>query len=276
MPLFLRALPLSLQTYWRYLILLPFLAIAAFVLSVIGGFIPFVSYLVPWAISAFLILMGIRCALAARGHYGTPGFKQLLFASFVYGILNLVIKNIYVLVGWGIMQVMPHFGITINDENVLVSAIVIFSLYGIVLSLFASLIAVPMTEAAAATPRGPTNGYFFGFGAGAFSLFIVMLVWAFGGKFFAFFGEVWTIFAMLVSALLAVSRGEDIPWEWSFDLTYLMGGTLFMAWASSWFFATAVLAWETAGQLQKQDRKDAVEAQRISGDDLRALRKSRQ
>lgn len=276
MPLLIRALPLSLQTYWRYLLLLPFLAIAAFILSVIGGLIPFVSYLVPWAVSAFLIIMGLRCALAARGHQDAPSFKQTLLASFIYGTLNLIIKTIYVLVGWGIMQIMAQFGITINDDNVLVSAGIIFSLYYILISIVASLIAVPMTEAAAASPRRPTNDYFFGFGTGAFSLFIVMLVWAFGGKSFAFFGEVWTIFLMLASALFAAWSGEDIPWEWSSNLTYLVGGTLFMAWASSWFFATAVLAWETAGQRRKKAQIDAVEAQRTSGSDLRALRESRQ
>lgn len=276
MPLLLRALPLSLQTFWRYLILLPFLAIAAFVLSVVGAFIPFVNYLVPAAVSAFLIIMGLRCALAARGHYGTSGFKQLLFASFVYGILNLIVKNIYVLVGWGIMKVIPEFGITINDENLLGSAIVIFSLYYILISIFASLIAVPMTEAAAATPRGPDNGYLFGFGTGAFSLFLIMLVWTFGGKFLAIFGEVWIIFLMLLGALFAALRGDDIPWEWSTDLTTLIGGTLFMTWASSWFFATAVLAWENAGQRRKKARTTAIEAQRVSGEDLRALRQSRQ
>jgi len=51
---------------------------------------------------------------------------------------------------------------------------------------------------------------------------------------------------------------------------------LFMAWASSWFFATSVLAWEKAGQRRKQASIDAIEAERLSGDDLRALRKSRQ
>lgn len=275
MPLLLRALPLSLQTFWRYLILLPFLVIAAFILSVIGGFIPFVSYLVPSAVSAFLIIIGIRCALAARGHYGTPTFKQLLFASFVYGTLNFIVKKTYVLFGMGILKIMSSFGITINDGNILMSAIVIFSLYGFVLSIFASLIAVPMTEAAAATQRSPENGYFFGFGTGALSLFFIMLVWTFGGKFFAFFGEVGAIFLMLLKALFALKNGEDISWDWGFDLT-LMGATLFMAWASSWFFATAVLAWESAGQRQKQTQTDTIETQRVSSDDLRNLRKSRQ
>lgn len=274
MPLFLRALPLSLQTFWRYLILVPFLAIAAFVLSAVGSFIPLVSYLVPGAVSAFLVIMGIRCALAARGHYGTPDFKQLLLASFIYGTLNLAIKNIYILGSWGIMKVMPNLGTTITGENALASTIVFFSLYFILLSIFSSLIAVPMTEAAAA-PRSPNNGYLFGFGTGAFSLFFVTLIWAFGGKFLAFFGEVSTIFLMLIAALFAAWHGDDIQWEWNSNLTYLVGVTLFMTWASSWFFATAVLAWETARQGRDQTRKDTIEAQRISGDDLRALRKSR-
>ncbi len=276
MPLFLRALPLSLQTFWRYLILLPFLAIAAFVFYAIGSFIPFVSYLVPAAVSAYCILAGLRCALVARGHYNRPSTKQVLMASFVFGILLLVVKNIFGLALWGVLQVMAQFGMTVNDSNILSYALVIFPLYYILLAIYGSLIAVPMTEAASADPRRPNNGYFFGFGAGFFSLFPVTLVWAYGGKFFALFGEVWTLFFMLLSAMIAAFNGDDIPWEWNFDTSYLLGGTLFMAWASSWFFATAVLAWEKAGHRRKQARVDAIEAQRLSGDELRALRKSRQ
>ncbi|WP_457650165.1 hypothetical protein [Profundibacter sp.] len=165
---------------------------------------------------------------------------------------------------------------TVNDSNILSYALVIFPLYYILIAIYGSLIAVPMTEAVSAGPRGQDNGYFFGFGAGFFSLFPVTLVWAYGGKFFALFGEVWTLFFILLSAMIAAFNGDDIPWEWNFDLGYLLGGTLFMAWASSWFFATAVLAWERAGQRRKQARIDHIEAQRLSGDDLRALRKSRQ
>ncbi len=276
MPLFLRALPLSFQTYWRYLILLPFLAIAAFVFYVIGSFIPFVSYLVPAAVSAYCLLAGLRIALVARGHYNRPSSKQLLMASFVYAILLLVAKNVFGLVIGGALLVMAQFGMTVNDSNILSYALVIFPLYYILIAIYGSLIAVPMTEAASASPRGPDNGYFFGFGTGFFSLFPVTLLWAYGGKFFAFFGEVWTLFFMLLTAMVAAFNGDDIPWEWNFDLGYLLGGTLFMAWASSWFFATAVLAWEKAGQRRKQDSIDAIEAERLSGDDLRALRKSRQ
>ena len=276
MPLFLRALPLSFQTYWRYLILLPFLAIAAFVFYVIGSFIPFVSYLVPAAVSAYCLLAGLRIALVARGHYNRPSSKQLLMASFVYAILLLVAKNVFGLVIGAGLLVMAQFGMTVNDSNILSYALVIFPLYYILIAIYGSLIAVPMTEAVSASPRGPDNGYFFGFGAGFFSLFPVTLLWAYGGKFFAFFGEVWTLFFMLLTAMVAAFNGEDIPWEWNFDLGYLLGGTLFMAWASSWFFATAVLAWEKAGQRRKQDSIDAIEAERLSADDLRALRKSRQ
>lgn len=119
-----------------------------------------------------------------------------------------------------------------------------------------------MTEAAAAPPRGPNNGYFFGFGTGAFSLFLVALVWTFGGKFFAFFGEVATIFFMLIGALLAAGRGDDIPWELNSNLNYLVGATLFMAWASSWFFATAVLAWPGKRQGNATSRPIQIQSKR--------------
>ena len=65
MPLFLRSLPLSLKTFWRYLILLPFLGILALLLSLLS-IVPVLGLLVPAAVSAYLVIAGLRCALAAH------------------------------------------------------------------------------------------------------------------------------------------------------------------------------------------------------------------
>ncbi len=67
MPIFIQALPLSLKTFWRYLILLPFLGIAALFLSLFS-IIPILGWFVPGMVAVWLSVMGLRSALLARGH----------------------------------------------------------------------------------------------------------------------------------------------------------------------------------------------------------------
>jgi hypothetical protein len=282
MPLFLKSLPLSLTTFWHYLVTLPFLAVVAFLL-LLSSFLPIVGYLVPGTVAAFCMIVGLRCALAARGHGNTPDFGALLRASVVFCVVNIVASFLMQLIAAAIFHVIAiavsALGISMASAD---TAIVwvgggAITVYLILLCIYSSAIAVPMTAAAAAaTERGQSTSPIFGLGTGIFSLTLIMLIWMFGGNIFSIFGEVTTIFFMLSTALFAYFAGEDIPWEWTFDTGRLMGATLFMTWASSWFFATAVLAWEKAGQRLDQDRAKASEATRVSGDDMRALREARE
>lgn len=77
------------------------------------------------------------------------------------------------------------------------------------------------------------------------------------------------MFALFLTTLMALANGTDLPWDWSISPRSLLGGTLSIAWASSWFFATAVLYWERLGE------KDA-QANRVSSTDIRTLRQTRE
>jgi hypothetical protein len=282
MPLFLKSLPLSLTTFWHYLVTLPFMAVVAFVL-LLSSFLPIVGHLVPGTVAAFCMMVGLRCALAARGHGNSPDFGALLRASLVFCVINIIATFLIGLVAAALFYAVS-FAVTLlgaGTANLQNTTVWIgggtITIYLALLCIYSSAIAVPMTAAAAAaTERGQTSSPIFGLGTGMVSLTVIMVIWVFGGKLFAIFGEVTTIFFMLATALFASVNGDEIPWEWTFDTGKLVGATLFMIWASSWFFATAVLAWEQATKRRDQHSVAASEVQRVSGDDIRALREARE
>jgi hypothetical protein len=252
-------------------------------LLLLSSFLPIIGYLVPGTVAVFCMMVGLRCALTARGHGNSPDFGALLRASILFCVVNIVATFLIGLVAGAIYYVIrfavPLLGIGADNPQHATAWIGggTITIYLILLCIYSSAIAVPMTAAAAAaTDRGRPSSPIFGLGTGMFSLTLIMLVWMFGGNFFSIFGEVTTIFFMLATALFAAINGEEIPWEWSFDTGKLMGATLFMIWASSWFFATAVLAWEKACRRIEQGSVAAKEVQRVSGADIRALREARE
>ncbi len=283
MPLLVQSLPLSLQTFWRYLLALPFLAIFAILIAIVGSIFPLLNLLVPGTISAFFIIMGLRCALAARGHDNVPDYGTLLRSSVVFCVLNIVAYHVIgTVIGaiaaafrWAVLAggaVEPSTGWLAFGPYWIATLL----MFAVAYAVYASAIAVPMTAAAATGSRsGPDRGIFFSMGTGWFSLSLIMVVWLLVGNIFTIFGEVWLMFAMVFSSLSALLTGDEIPWNWSFDRTTLMGRTLFMTWASAWFYATAVLAWEQASARRDEAHTMSVAANRVSADSLRALREER-
>ena len=81
--------------------------------------------------------------------------------------------------------------------------------------------------------------------------------------------------ALLFETLRAVIAAEDPGWDWSISPLSLLGGTLWMIWASSWFFSAAVLYWERAVARRTANAQASIEATRVSSEDLRALRQAR-
>lgn len=282
MPLFLQALPLSFQTFWRYLILLPFLAVGAFVIS-FAGFIPILGMLVPGVVSAGLVIIGIRCALKARGHGNQLDFGRLLRISLIFCAINIVVNLVLPTVHWVMARGLELVGIELDPIGLLVGLLGLSYYWAAVLlamlspsALITAALAVPMTAAAvSATPRARHTDVFFGFGTGILGLMVVMLVWLFAGRFFSIFGEVWATFGLLATALFAWLQGEGLPWELSLDPWTALVSTLFMTWASSWFFATAVLTWECKVEQISADRAARIDANHVSSDDLRTLRAKR-
>lgn len=92
---------------------------------------------------------------------------------------------------------------------------------------------------------------------------------------FAVFGEVWTAFGMILVAARDAFNGDPLTWEVIPNRLNAIGAVLMMTWASSWFFATAVLAWEDAVDVQMANRQRRLKANQISSEDIRALRRSR-
>jgi hypothetical protein len=287
MPLFIQSLPLSFQTFWRYLILLPFLAALCFSLYLLI-LVPFLGYVVPGTISALCLLVGFRVALAARGHYAPPDIGQLLSVSLGFCILNILFSFLLeplafvfqFLIGavispvLGLLSKIPLIGDYVGAAMILS---LLFST-AVVVAFYTSFLAVPMTSAAAAIGqrRGRAANPVDGFGTGLFSLMLITCVWFFVGQWFAIFGEVGTTFLLMLDALTAYLNGDEIGEDWTLKPGTLLGGTLFMAWASSWFFATSVLAWEKATARREVVRKESMTIERISPDSLRALREARE
>ncbi|MGL5009393.1 MAG: hypothetical protein ACRC6I_05890 [Paracoccaceae bacterium] len=283
MPLLFRSFPLSFHTLWRYLLILPLLAPVAILFAIVAGFIPVVNLLVPGTITAFFAIMGIRCALAARGHSQPPDYGQLLRVSFVFGFINVVAQYGIKLIGAALGWALSLIGVEVTTIGLMTGLASWSPYWNVILliglapyALYASAIAVPMTAATVSgSGRSPDASIFFGLGAGMFSLSLILLVWLVAGSFFSIVGEVWTMFAMLLSTLTTLARGDEITWGTGLHSVELIACSILMTWASSWFYATAVLAWEDASQRKAASRATSVNVNRPTADTLRALREAR-
>lgn len=282
MLIILQALPLSFSTFWRYLLLLPFLAVFAFIIS-LASIIPIIGLIVPGTVSAGLTIIGLRCALAARGYANPIDTSKLLNVSVAFCLIIIAAGLFLEGIHWMMWMGLTQAGIEINPLG-LVAGLFGVSYYwsAVLLALLSptawvtASLAVPMTAAAfSATPKGRVVPLAYGFGSGIVGLMIVMAVWLFAGHMFSFFGEIWTTFGLIASALWAWYQNEPVPWVLSTDPWTAFASTISMTWASSWFFATAVLSWERkvkrAAALQDAERV----ANHVSSEDIRALREQR-
>lgn len=284
--IFITALPLSLSTFWRYLILSPFLAIGALVLSLFS-IIPVVGWLVPGVVCVWLSIMGLRCALAARGYTRPISLETMFVACLYFSIIFLLVGFFMDLIMQGVVWGVIQAGIAIDQKGLLAGlfiGILGVSPYwsGVLLGFLAPIaistaaFAVPLTAAAAATgKKGWDYKAFSGLGRGVIGLSVVMAVWMFSGHLFSFFGEIWTFFGLMVALFWALIQGESLPFQTDLAPWTALRGMLIMAWASSWYFATAVLTWEHYVK-KSSEKKPARKTETTTGaDDLRTLRQSR-
>jgi hypothetical protein len=261
-PLFVKAIPLTLSTFWRYLLLLPFLAIGAFLFSLLTV-IPIVGFFIPMIVNTALLILGLRCALAAHGYHNTLDNGKLLTFSFAFGVLFELFGQLLGIVSGAVIALAIEAGVEFDPLGLFVGLFGV-SLYwsGLLLALLSptaliiAVLAVPMTGAAhAMTYRGRYVRLFEGFGSGLLSLLFVLAVWLIAGNMYAIIGEIWTVFGLIVTAAWAFFEGEPIPWAITLEPWTALSSTLLMACASSWFFATAVLAWEARNQRAPAPRK---------------------
>ena len=277
-----KALPLSLFTFWRYLILLPFLGVGALVLSLFS-ILPVVGWLVPGMISIWLSIMGLRCALFARGYTQPISGGTVLAACLYFSVIFIVVGVLLDLIVRGILWVVTQAGVTIEPLGLIAglfgaSPYWIAVLLGVLapVAFTTAAFAVPLTAAAASTgAKGWDYKAFSGFGRGAIGLSIVMAVWMFSGHMFSFFGEVWTLFGLMIGMFMALAEGESLPFQTDLAPWTALRGTLIMAWASSWYFATAVLTWEHYAMKTPARQASQAAEPAVGTDDIRALRHAR-
>jgi hypothetical protein len=279
MPLFLQALPLSIRTLPHYLVVLPFLAALSLGFGVLT-ILPLVGLVVPGTIAALWTIVGLRCALAARGHGNEPDFGALIGSSLTFCLINFVFSLV---VGAMTMAVLFLVGLLSSPETGVASApavqrysdLAAFATVGLLVALYGSAMAVPMTAAAvASTPNGRKPDAFYGFGTGLVSLTVVLVAWIALGGVLSLFGEVALVMGILLEGLFALVSEDEMP-DFGFVDTKFVLSLLAMVWASSWYFATAVLAWERATETRRQARQPAPVGPRVSADELRALREAR-
>lgn len=280
MPLFIRALPLSLQTFWRYLLILPFMGIAALLLLPLM-FVPFLGLLIPGAITAGFTLMGLRCALAAKGHIRLGHLAGFTTLALAYSAIVLVGGSVAGLLEQAVGWVVITAGIAPDPDEIVAQAsrftpLSIAIWVGAILPklMLASLLTVPMTAAAAAADWRKGN-LLFGLGAGMLGLCVPLVAWLILGNSWAFFGEIWTISFIVAGGLFDFANMRDLLTELLSKRHFLIS-MIGMAWASSWFFASAVLYWERELNRAQNINHGRVETQRVSIEDIRGLRLARE
>lgn len=280
MPLFLRALPLSITTLWHYIFVLPLVVVVSAPFTLLT-LIPLVGWPISMTIATFISLAGYRCALAAFGRGNEPSLFRLLRASFSLGLITTLAAAVMMIVavgiGWvlirvgfsDVMQVPPAFAVPYAGGLAAMS-------YLVLISVFFCAMAVPMTAVAqAATTKGRDPDPLFGFGAGLFSLLIAWGAWFAGLILLGFAATL--LESIAIGLAVAVAEYTEVPLEEEvkIDWVALVIATVYFLWGTCWFCATAVLAWERRIQRRGKVIEDVVESRRVSADDLRALREAR-
>ena len=279
-PLFIRALPLSISTLWHYIFLFP-LVLAVSLPFLLLTIIPLVGLPVTWGVITFIGFAGYRCALTAQGHGNEPSFIKLVMSSLTMGIIVALCAIFFLALSVAIGTGIGLLGIGEDVElpagiSLPFAAGLSGAIYLVLNSLFYFCMAVPMTAVAhAATPKGRDTDPFFGFGAGLFSLMAAWALWIVGMIYFRFFeslgeGFAYAIWLMLESLL---DTGAEPPYL--VDWAYFAAAVLYLLWGTCWFSATAVLAWDRTHQKRKLQKVETASVPRVSADELRALREAR-
>ncbi|GHC49751.1 hypothetical protein [Neogemmobacter tilapiae] len=274
MPLFIQSLPLSLSTFWRYLILLPFLALATVLILFATAFVPLVGFLLPGMASAFVTLIGLRCALAAKGYANTPDLGKLVGGSLLFSLLNIFVSLLVTALFVASQMALTLAGLETGAGVAMASLI----LPMVLLTAYSCAMAVPMTATAvAATDKAQKPDPFWGFGAGLFSIAVPVVLGVILTLPTGLATEIWLFGMALYSALVTALSSVENPEPWGIQIAWgaVILSTLILTWFSSWFFATAVLAWEKT-KSQREERRKAPAIERVSSDSLRALREARE
>lgn len=281
MPLFLRALPLSLATLWHYVFVLPLVLIVCLPILVLTYF-PLMGIPVVVTMTAFVTFVGFRCALAAFGAGNEPSIAKLVQASFSWVFINLLFGTVLMIAAFGIGRGLALLGFSDQLRLRVIYAVpygggLAAAAYLVLISVYTAAMAVPMTAGAhAATTRARDPGLFFGIGGGLFSLLVASSTALTGLVHLGFLDII--LDSVAKGLLITIARVVETDLEAVVEIDWfgLAIAVTYVVWCTCWFCATAVLAWDRKRQLrQAAEETEIARTPRVSAEDLRALREAR-
>lgn len=302
---------LSFHTLWRYLIVMPFVAIpgllVVFAVSalvfgggivfllvfspvLVGGLLTLIMVFLFTALSCFNIMVGCRAAFGAMGQTNDLDFGRLVGKSMTFTLMQMVL-NVFLLIvvvgiiatvflmsaeGASVDSVMANpqvFAAQISAHPVTVGLMIGATVISLALS---ALLSVPMAGAAiSATPKmGPTDPFL---GLGTAFLPVLLVLIATGvlctatGAYAMSFG----LIATVASNLVLLITSEPMIWPPVEFVLLGLAMTLLVIWSSCWFYAASALGWKRFSDDRDAATTAKVSYNRFEPEDLRALREKR-
>jgi hypothetical protein len=303
---------LSFSTLWRYLMVLPFVAIpglaVVFSLSllVVGGGVVFLVLFSPLLVgtlltlvmiflitsfSCFNIMVGCRAAFGAMGRVNELDFGRLVGKSMTFTLLQMAVSVFLVVVAAGVFAsiyllapegTLSTGSMMANPQQFMAEvathpATLAVAAAAMLASLgLSALLSVPMAGSAiSATPKmGPTDP-FLGIGTAFFPVFVVLIATGVLCTVTGAYAMSAGLISMLISNAILLMSNQPMIWP-ELEFTLLSAAmTLLVIWASCWFYAAAALGWK-----RYTDQRDAAvaataEYERFNPEELRALREKR-
>jgi hypothetical protein len=286
-----RSFILSFSVLWRYLIVLPFLAIPCGLIAIVASFFPLIGIVIATGALTFVMMIGFRSAFQAIRAGNDLDFGQLVKASLIFGIAQILLGllvGLVVIAAFAVMALIdPEVAPLLRNPRANIAAITgffqtsemtqIISMGSFVLlQAISAVIAVPMAGAAhSATPNDPGTDIWRGLGSSFWAILAILLVCYGVGTLSGLYDGLGLAGLFTVSAAIAAVAGEPIIWVTPQHGLWLLGCIVFLIWTSCWYFAAAALGWNK----HLHDRQQAIAAihrpQHVDADGLRALREAR-
>lgn len=303
---------LSFHTLWRYLLVMPFVAIpgllVVFALSalvfgggivfllvfspvLVGGLLTLILIFLFTALSCFNIMVGCRAAFGAMGRMNDLDFGRLVAKSMTFTLMQMIL-NVFLMIvvvgviatvflmsaegGGSVDSVMANPQVVaaqISAHPVAVGLVIGAATISLALS---ALLSVPMAGSAiSATPKmGPTDP-FLGLGTAFLPVLLVLIATAILCTVTGAYAMSFGLIATVASNLVLLMTSQPMVWP---PIEFVLLGlamTLLVIWSSCWFYAASALGWKRFSDGREAAMTAAVDCDRFEPEDLRALREKR-
>jgi hypothetical protein len=290
MQLMFSAFRLSLSVLWRYLIVLPFLVVLCGLIATVSSIVPLIGIAIAAGAMTFAILIGMRTAFQAMGDYNDLDFAQLVKASLVFGLAQIVLGLLVGLVAiaafaaaalltpeiapllrnprvnW--LTIMAFFETSPITQMISIGSIVLFQ-------AISALIAVPMAGAAhSATQQNPGSDIWRGLGASFLPICAILLISYGIGIQSGMYDGLFQVWLFLIQMAITAFAGDTIIWATAGQIAWMIACFVYLIWTSCLYFAAAALGWKK----HLDDRQQAITAVKkpVDTDTLRAMREGRE